>query len=80
MTLDQFKALPHPGWYETGGTFERLCGPVRVGVYWDKSVWHWTVWGLGNGSSASRQGAQDAAWSTACREVHGSLSDLGAWA
>lgn len=79
MTLEQFKALPHPDWYETGGRHERLCGPVPVAAYWNRGLWRWTVWGLGFGSAGTLQDAKDEAWSTACREVHGSLSDLGAW-
>ena len=77
MTLDQFKALPHPGWYENGPIWERLCGPLRVRVVWSNKGWGWSIAGLGNGSATTELQAKVEAWSTACREVHGSLSDLG---
>ena len=79
MPLDQFKALPHRPWYETGVRHERLCGALRVRAVWSGKGWGWSIAGLGSGGATTELQAKVEAWSTACREVHGSLSDLGAW-
>jgi len=60
------------------GRYERWCGPLRV-ISWSHKNWHWSVAGLGHGQSSTQEEAQDQAWATACREVHGSMRDLGAW-